>query len=92
MAHLTIRGVNLHHEVIGDSGPWLALTTGGRRGYAEFIGFARKIAAKGFRVLLHDRRNTGASDVVIESGPAGEGEEELCADDLVLLLEHLGAL
>lgn len=89
MPFLNIRGVNINYEVIGDSGPWLALTTGGRRGYAEFVPFAHKIAAEGFRVVLHDRRNTGASDVLI----AGEeGEEVLCTDDLVLLLEHLNAL
>jgi pimeloyl-ACP methyl ester carboxylesterase len=88
MPFLNLRGVNINHEVIGDTGPWLALTTGGRRGYAEFIPFARKIAAEGFRVLLHDRRNTGASDVLIEGE---EGEEELCTDDLVLLLRHLNA-
>ena len=92
MPILNIRGVNINHEVIGDAGPWLALTTGGRRGYAEFIPFAHKIAAHGFRVVLHDRRNTGASDVVIESGENGEGEEELCTDDLVLLLGQLKAL
>jgi pimeloyl-ACP methyl ester carboxylesterase len=89
MPFLNVRGVNINYEIIGDTGPWLALTTGGRRGYAEFITFAHKIAAHGFRVLLHDRRNTGASDVIIEGE---EGEEELAADDLVLLLEHLNAL
>jgi pimeloyl-ACP methyl ester carboxylesterase len=89
MPYQNIRGVNINYEVLGDAGPWVALVTGGRRGYAEFLGFARKIADKGFRVLLHDRRNTGASDVLIEGE---EGEEELWADDLVLLLERLNAL
>jgi pimeloyl-ACP methyl ester carboxylesterase len=89
MSIQNIRGVNINYEVLGDTGPWVALVTGGRRGYAEFLGFARKVADKGFRVLLHDRRNTGASDVLIEGE---EGEEELWADDLVLLLEHLNAL
>jgi pimeloyl-ACP methyl ester carboxylesterase len=89
MSLQNIRGVNINYEVFGDHGPWVALVTGGRRGYAEFLGFARKIADKGFRVLLHDRRNTGASDVRIEGE---EGEEELWADDLVLLLEHLNAV
>jgi pimeloyl-ACP methyl ester carboxylesterase len=84
-----IRGVGINHEVAGDSGPWVALVTGGRRGYQEFIPFSRKLAAKGFRVLLHDRRNTGASDIRIEGD---QGEEEIWADDLVLLLEHLGAV
>jgi pimeloyl-ACP methyl ester carboxylesterase len=84
-----IRGVGINYEVAGHRGPWLALVTGGRRGYQEFISFSRKLSAKGFRVLLHDRRNTGASDICIEGD---EGEEEIWADDLVLLLEHLGAL
>jgi pimeloyl-ACP methyl ester carboxylesterase len=83
-----IRGVNLHYAVSGDRGPWVALVTGGRRGFDEFRSFAQKLAAKGFRVLLHDRRNTGASDVLIEGE---QGEEEIWADDLVLLLERLGA-
>jgi pimeloyl-ACP methyl ester carboxylesterase len=86
MTYLNIRGVKINHEIIGGSGPLLALVTGGRRGYAEFVPFAHKIAAKGFRVLLHDRRNTGASDVLIEGE---EGEEVLWADDLVVLLERL---
>ncbi|MDB5956876.1 alpha/beta hydrolase [Ramlibacter sp.] len=85
----TIRGVALHYEVAGEQGPWVALVTGGRRGFDEFRSFARKLAARGFRVLLHDRRNTGASDVLIEGE---DGEEEIWADDLVLLLRHLDAL
>jgi pimeloyl-ACP methyl ester carboxylesterase len=66
----------------------LALITGGRRGFNEFIAFAEKIAAKGFRVLLHDRRNTGASDVLIAGA---DGEEEIWADDLAVLLDKLQA-
>ncbi len=89
MPILNIRGFHMNYEVVGDSGPYVALTTGGRRGYAEFIPFAHKLAAKGFRVVLHDRRNTGASDVVIEGQ---EGEEEIAADDLIALLGHLKAL
>jgi len=83
-----VRDVTLHYRVFGQTGPWLALITGGRRGFNEFIPFAEKIAAKGFQVLLHDRRNTGASDVLI----AGQdGEEEIWADDLAVLLAQLGA-
>ncbi len=89
MPILNIRGFNMNYEVVGDTGPFVALTTGGRRGYAEFIPFAHKLAAKGFRVVLHDRRNTGASDVVIEGQ---DGEEEIAADDLMALLAHLNAL
>ena len=84
-----IRGVNIHYEVFGDTGPWFAFVTGGRRGFSEFVPLAQKLAACGCRVLLHDRRNTGASDVLIAGD---EGEEEIWADDLVLLLGRLKAL
>jgi pimeloyl-ACP methyl ester carboxylesterase len=84
-----VRGVKINYQVFGQTGSWFAFVTGGRRGYAEFIPLAEKLAALGCRVLLHDRRNTGASEVVI----AGEeGEEEIWADDLVLLLGQLKAL
>jgi pimeloyl-ACP methyl ester carboxylesterase len=83
-----VRDVTLHYRVFGQTGPWLALITGGRRGFNEFIPFAEKIAAKGFQVLLHDRRNTGASDVLIAGH---DGEEEIWADDLAVLLDQLGA-
>jgi len=85
---IKIRDVNINYKVVGDHGPWLTLITGGRRGFTEFNAFAQKIADKGFQVLLHDRRNTGASDVMI----AGQdGEEEIWADDLALLLKSLNA-
>ena len=88
MATLNVRGVNIHYRVIGDKGPWLALITGGRRGFAEFVPLAEKIAAHGVRVLIHDRRNTGASDVLIDGK---EGEEEIWTDDLYEMLGKLGA-
>jgi pimeloyl-ACP methyl ester carboxylesterase len=84
-----IRGLNIHYQVIGDRGPWMTLTTGGRRGHQEFVPLAKRIAAAGHRVLLHDRRNTGASDVLIEGE---ETEEAIWADDLHELLSQLGAL
>ena len=88
MPIIKIRDVNINYKVLGDKGPWLTLITGGRRGFTEFNAFAQKIADQGFQVLLHDRRNTGASDVMI----AGQdGEEEIWADDLALLLKSLKA-
>jgi pimeloyl-ACP methyl ester carboxylesterase len=84
-----IRGLDIHYQVIGDKGPWVTLTTGGRRGHQEFVPLAKKIAAAGHRVLLHDRRNTGASDILIEGE---ETEEAIWADDLHELLSQLGAL
>jgi pimeloyl-ACP methyl ester carboxylesterase len=88
MPTIKIRDVNLHYRPFGERGPWLALITGGRRGFAEFVPLAEKIAAHGIRVLLHDRRNTGASDIVIDGK---EGEEEIWTDDLYELLGRLEA-
>jgi pimeloyl-ACP methyl ester carboxylesterase len=87
MSIANVRGVDINYEVIGTSGPWLALITGGRRVYAEFVPLAMKIADEGFRVLLHDRRNTGASQILIEGE---QGEEEIWTDDIAALLDHLG--
>ena len=56
-----INGIDINYEIVGDEGPAVTLITGGRRGYAEFLPLARMIAEQGFRVFLHDRRNTGAS-------------------------------
>ena len=89
MPNTNIDGVNIHYQIIGASGPWVALITGGRRGHEELLPIARKLAAQNYRVLLHDRRNTGASDVVIEGS---EGEEEIWTDDLYELLKSHGAL
>jgi pimeloyl-ACP methyl ester carboxylesterase len=89
MPHHNIRSVNIFHEVYGTSGPWLALNSGGRHRYLEMAPLAQSIAREGFRVLVHDRRNTGASDIVI----AGyESEEEIWADDLGALMRHYDAL
>ena len=84
-----IRGVNIFYQVIGDHGPWVALITGGRRGHDEFVPLATKLAKAGYRVVLHDRRNTGRSDVLIEGDVA---EEILWLDDLHDLLKQLNAL
>lgn len=89
MPNAKIRGINIAYQIIGTDGPWLALTPGGRRAHHEFLPLARKIAANGFRVFLHDRRNTGASDILIEGD---EPEESLWIDDLFELLSQQGAL
>jgi pimeloyl-ACP methyl ester carboxylesterase len=88
MAFVHLHGVRLHYQVLGEQGPWLALASGGRRSGAEFEALARRIAARGFRVVLHDRRNTGASEVCIEGE---QGEEEIWADDWVQLMQQLKA-
>jgi pimeloyl-ACP methyl ester carboxylesterase len=80
--------VGINYETMGERGPWVALAPGGRRGMEGVEGLARRVAAAGYRVLLHDRRNCGASDVVIEGT---DSEFEIWADDLYELLGQLGA-
>lgn len=84
-----IRGVNINYQVLGAHGPWVALSPGGRRDLSAVVPLAERVAAAGYRVLLHDRRNCGASDVVI----AGDDSEyEIWADDLYALLSRLQAV
>lgn len=89
MAEAHVRGVTINYEVIGASGPWIALTPGSRRSYTELLPIANQLAQKGFRILLHDRRNCGASDVAFD---ASASEYEIWADDLYDLNRQLGAL
>src|SRR6516225_5548276 len=61
----SIRGVNLNYEVLGAHGPWLALSPGGRRALDLVKPLAQRMCDAGYRVLLHDRRNCGISDIAI---------------------------
>jgi pimeloyl-ACP methyl ester carboxylesterase len=87
MPFARVRGLEINYRVIGDTGEWISLSPGSRHPYVNFVSLAERLAAAGFRVLLHDRRNCGASDV----GFDGDGSEnEIWADDLHALLEQLG--
>ena len=83
-----IRGVDIVYDILGDRGPFVALQPGGRRAGVSVRGLAEKIAEAGHRVVVYDRRNTGASGVAIE----GESENDVWAEDLHELLAHLDAL
>src|SRR5213082_115991 len=83
-----IRGVAIHYEILGDHGPFVALQPGGRRAGASVRSLGEKIAEAGHRVIVYDRRNTGASSVAIE----GASENEEWAEDLHELLARLDAL
>src|SRR5712691_11770572 len=84
-----VRGVNINYRIVGAHGPWVALSPGGRRDLGVVLLLAELVAEAGYRVLIHDRRNCGASDVVIEGD---ESEYEIWADDLHALLSRLDAL
>ena len=86
MPTVPVRGVKLVYEVLGDSGPWVAITPGGRRGLAWDRPLGVLIAEAGFRVLMYDRRNTGASEI----GFPGDSESHEQAEDLLALLKILG--
>ena len=90
MPYAQIRGLAINYEVIGDAAmsdrPWVVLSTGGRNPYGEFVDVARKIAAEGFRVLLHDRRNCGASDVGLDERESEDDHRVLDLHDLVVEL------
>src|SRR5712692_11763128 len=89
MPTASVRGVTINYRIVGDRGPWVALSPGGRRDLGGVVPLAEQVAAAGYRVLLHDRRNCGASDVVIAGN---ESEYEIWADDLYALLAQLQAL
>ena len=83
-----IRGIDLHFDVLGDRGPFIALQPGGRRGAVSVRPIGERIAEAGYRVVVYDRRNTGSSDVAIE----GDSENEVWAEDLHELLKSIDAL
>jgi pimeloyl-ACP methyl ester carboxylesterase len=84
-----LRGADINYEVLGTHGPWLALSPGGRRALELVRPLAQRMSDAGYRVLIHDRRNCGLSDIVI----GGETSEyEIWADDLYELLSRLNAL
>lgn len=89
MPTATVRGVNINYEVLGTKGPWMALSPGGRRPLQGVKPLAQRMADSGYRVVIHDRRNCGASDVTIGGN---DPENEIWADDLHELLDQLGAL
>src|SRR5262245_4479119 len=84
-----VRGANINYEVLGTHGPWIALSPGGRRALDNVKSLAQRMADQGYRVLIHDRRNCGVSDIAI----GGEQSEyEIWADDLYELASQLKAL
>lgn len=84
-----VRGAAIHYEVFGNKGPWVALSPGGRRAIEGVESLSKRLAAAGYRALVHDRRNCGASEVVVE-GP--DSENVVWADDLHELLRQQNAL
>lgn len=89
MPFAAVREAHIYYEVLGSTGPWVALSPGGRRDLGSMAPMAQRIAEAGYRVLIHDRRNCGASDVLLEGD---DPEFQIWADDLHALLSQLDAL
>ena len=85
MPTMRVRGVDLVYEIMGDRGSWVTISPGGRRGLAGERELGRMLAEAGYRVLLHDRRNTGASSIAL----TGESESMEQAEDLFALMRNL---
>lgn len=87
MATVKIEGATISYEVIGNSGPPWVLTPGGRfsKDTPGLRQLAETLAGTGKQVLIWDRPNTGASDVVF----TGPSESEMQADRLAGLLQAL---
>lgn len=78
MPNATVRGLNINYEVIGDDGPWVALITGGRRGYQEFIALANRLAGGAFPAKRLPEMYYGQFITAAEDG----GMEAVCATDM----------
>ena len=86
MPYVNIHGVNLFYEEYGQ-GPAVLLTPGGRVDRNGLRPIAALLSPR-CRVIIHDRRNCGRSDVVI----GGElSEQHIWAEEMAALLKHIGA-
>ncbi len=101
MPRILINGVNLHYLMLparsgitdretsdqhDGQAPWIVLTPGGHQPLTAVLPLGEHLAHEGYRVLLHDRRNTGDSDVSIKGESS---EQEIWANDLYSLLQAL---
>ncbi|MBY8859982.1 alpha/beta hydrolase [Nocardia sp. CA2R105] len=87
MASVTVHGGEVVHEILGEAGDLVVLTPGGRFGMnvPGLRPLAEAIVAGGYRVLLWDRPNCGASDVQFY----GQSESHMRAETLDGLLDAL---
>ncbi len=91
MPSVSIAGAHINYEILEPAraghAATMTLSPGGRNPLGEMRLLGELMAEAGYRVLLHDRRNCGASDVGFD---LGRSEYEMWADDLHGLLARLG--
>ncbi len=84
MATALINGCNIWYEMAG-SGQAIVFTPGGRSPGSMMSTIANEMSSD-YLTVIHDRRNCGASDVII----AGEGsDQEIWADDMAEMIRQL---
>ena len=86
MSYVNVNGVNLYYEEYG-SGPAVILTPGGRVDHNGLRPIAALLSPH-CRVIIHDRRNCGRSDIVIG---VELSEQHLWAEEMAGLLKQIGA-
>jgi pimeloyl-ACP methyl ester carboxylesterase len=86
MAYVNVNGVNLYYEEYG-KGPAVMLTPGGRNDCNGLRPLGALLSSK-CRVILHDRRNCGRSDVVIGGDLS---EQHVWGEEMAALLKQIGA-
>ena len=86
MPYTNVNGTNLYYEEYG-TGPAVMLTPGGRNDTNGLRPIAALLSPH-CRVILHDRRNCGKSDIVI----GGElSEQHAWGEEMAGLLKQIGA-
>ena len=84
MATALINGCNIWYETAG-SGQSIIFTPGGRSPGSMMRTIADEMSSN-YHTVIHDRRNCGASDVII----SGEGsDQEIWADDMAQMIRQL---
>ena len=85
MPSIEIRGGNIVYEILGNTGDYVVITPGGRRGMESDRALGNLLVEAGYRVIIYDRRNMGASDINL----SGENESVEQAHDLAALIKEL---
>ncbi len=87
MPYVNVDGVNLYYEEYG-TGPAVLLTPGGR-GDTNALRPLAALISPHCRVILHDRRNCGRSDIVIGGDLS---EQHIWAEEMAGLLKAIDAV
>lgn len=87
MPKIDVNGIGIAYDIIGDKGPGIVLTAGGRfsKDTPGLRELGAELAAAGYRTLIWDRVNCGESDVNFDA----ETESVLNTDTLAGLLRKL---